>query len=252
MNNFITYNYNFVIPSDLSSKNILMLGRGNDKKKRFNIGIQSMEYIIREIYECELRIISNLKGINKLENLVNNLNLKSKVHFIGYSSTPEIYFKNASLNLFPSISESFGLVLSETKIYGIPNILLGLDYVSVSEGGTIIIYDDTPESLAKNSIEILKNYNYKRKLGFNARKNMKKFNNKLILDNWVKLILSIFNDDENTIKFLMKVNKTSNKYAINILNKQINLLNSRKIFDINITLNDYENLSVISNLKLNF
>ena len=170
MDNFITFDYNSVIPSDLSSKIILMLGRANDKKKRFKLGILSMEYIIPEIPQCHLIIISNLTGISNQKDLIYKLNLENNIKFIGYSSTPEFFFINASLNAFPSISESFGLVLSETKLYGIPNILLGLDYVSISEGGTEIIYDDSPESLSQIMIRILKNNKYKRKLGKKARK----------------------------------------------------------------------------------
>ena len=226
-----------------------MLGRGNDKKKRFNLGIQSMEYILPHIYKCELKIISNLTGINNLKNLVYNLNLESNIKFVGYSSTPEIYFKNASLNLFPSISESFGLALSEAKIYGIPSILMGIDYVSISKGGTIIIYDDTPESLAKKSIEILKNDHYKLNLSIEARKSMKKFNNNFLLDRWIKLILCIYNGDKYFTKFMFKEYNIQNNCSINILNNQINLLNKRKVFTKNISLNDYENLSFISNLK---
>ena len=249
IDNFITYKYNYIIPSNLSSKIILMLGRGNDKKKRFNLGIQSMEYILPHIYKCELKIISNLTGINNLKNLVYNLNLESNIKFVGYSSTPEIYFKNASLNLFPSISESFGLALSEAKIYGIPSILMGIDYVSISKGGTIIIYDDTPESLAKKSIEILKNDHYKLNLSIEARKSMKKFNNNFLLDRWIKLILCIYNGDKYFTKFMFKEYNIQNNCSINILNNQINLLNKRKVFTKNISLNDYENLSFISNLK---
>jgi hypothetical protein len=44
MNNFITYDFNRTIPSDLSSNTILMIGRGSAKKKRFPIGIQALEY----------------------------------------------------------------------------------------------------------------------------------------------------------------------------------------------------------------
>ena len=49
MNNFITYNYNETNPSNLSSKIILMIGRGEDKYKRFDLGIRSMKYIIKKI-----------------------------------------------------------------------------------------------------------------------------------------------------------------------------------------------------------
>ena len=65
MNNFITFNYNYIVPSSLFSKVIIMIGRGNDKNKRFEKGIRSMEYIIHHIENCELKIISNLHALNK-------------------------------------------------------------------------------------------------------------------------------------------------------------------------------------------
>ena len=57
MNNFIGYEYNSIKPSDLSSKTILMIGRGNDRIKRFEIGIKAMKYIANEIPECEMKIL---------------------------------------------------------------------------------------------------------------------------------------------------------------------------------------------------
>ena len=182
MNNFITYNYNYVIPSDLSSKLILMIGRASDRLKRFDLGVKAMYYIIKEIPETKLKIISDLNLIGYLYDLQKKLKLGESLEFVGYKANPEIYFKNASLHIFPSISESFGLVLCETKIFGIPNILLGLDYVSIVNGGTIIIYDDNSFSIAKEAIKILKNEKYRKKLGKEARKSMKKFKNELLLN----------------------------------------------------------------------
>jgi len=179
MNNFITYEYYYTIPSDFSSQTILMIGRGNDIYKRFYLGVQAMEYIIKDIFICKMNIISNLSYIDNLEYLVNNLNLEKNINFVGYESSPDKYFKNSNLHIFPSISESFGLVLTESKIFGIPNILIGLDYISNSKGGTIIIYDDTPESIAKESIKILKNNEYMKIMGIEARKSMRQFKNNL-------------------------------------------------------------------------
>ena len=84
--------------------------------------------------------------------------------------------------MLPSISEAFPLVICETKIYGIPNVLLGLDYTTISEGGTIIIYDETPESLAKSSLDILKSYNIRKYLSIKARNSMKNYSNELLLN----------------------------------------------------------------------
>ena len=243
MNNFVTYEYNLIIPSDLSSKIILMVGRGNNKKKRFELGIQSMEYIIKEIEDCSMKIISNLNGTYDLQNIVNNLNLEENIKFVGYSLTPEIQFKNSSLHIFPTISESFGLVLCETKIFGIPNILVGLDYVSIAKGGTIIIYDETTESIAKEAIKILRNKYYKKILGRKARTCMKKFNNEFLFYKWVKLILSVYNGDIYYEKLKNNHKKMNENEALNILKNQINLMKIRDSKYLNITINELKNFT---------
>lgn len=249
LDNFITYDYNSIIPSNLSSKNILMMGRGNAKKKRFQIGIQSMEYIIKEISKCVLKILSDFTRINILQNLVYDLNLEKNIQFLGYISSPNILFENINLNIFPSISEAFPMVLSETKIYGIPSILLGLDYITIAKGGTIIIYDDSPESLSKEIIKILKNFNINKKLGEDARINMKKYNNKALISKWVKLILSVYKGDKYYQQLREENKKINKEKLINIINNQIQLLKKRELRFNNIHINEIENFSYLENLN---
>ena len=227
MNNFISYDYYSVVPSDLSSKTILMIGRAGEKIKRFQLGIKAMKYIMEEISEVKLKIISSNSGLKSIVNLMLKYHLEKNIEFVGYTLTPEKYFKNASLHLFTTLTESFGLVLAETKIYGIPNILLGLDYASISNGGTIIIYDDDPKTIAKESIRILENHRYRKKLGREARKSMKRFNNNLLKIRWVKLILSIYKGDYYYENLRKSGSKLSSKESISLLNNQIKLLKKR-------------------------
>lgn len=250
MNNFITYEYKYVIPSDLSKKIILMIGRSNDKIKRLELGLLSMEYIIKEIPEIEMKIISNITNNYNLVNIVNDLNLQNQVKFVGYTSTPEIYYRNSLLHIFPSISESFGLVLSETKIYGIPTILVGLDYVSISKGGTLIIYDDKPESISILAINILKYEQYKKKLGKEGRISMKKFNNNLLLKKWIKLLLAVYKGDDYYIELRKKDINIVDNEALDILVNQIKMLKLRIEDFKNITINDFQNFSSLQNFKI--
>ena len=90
MNNFITYNYHYVIPSDLSSKLILMIGRASDRLKRFELGLKAMLFILKEIPETKLKIISNIKSAEFLLDEIKQLKLEKSVEFIGYISNPEI------------------------------------------------------------------------------------------------------------------------------------------------------------------
>ena len=121
------------------------------------------------------------------------------------------------------------MVLSETKIFGIPTILCGLDYLFLSKDGTVIVYDDNPETIAKEAIKILKDDKYRTKLGKVARKSMKKIRNKLIAKKWIKLFLSIYKGkDKNYLKlFSENNNKIPEEEAEKIVNNQFKLWKKR-------------------------
>ena len=76
LNNFITYEYESIKPSDLSSKTVLMLGRAGNKFKRFYLGILSMEYITKEIPNCKMKIISDLNNTENLTDIIITMNLQ--------------------------------------------------------------------------------------------------------------------------------------------------------------------------------
>ena len=237
MNNFISYEYNSIIPSNLSSKTILMIGRGSDKIKRFILGINSMKYIIEEIQESEMKIISEINL--ELITYVHQLNLTEKINFVGYKSNPEQYYRNASLHIFPTLAEAFPNVLSEALVYGIPTILAGLDYVSAAKGGTVIIYDDSPISIAKIAIKILKDKTYRQKLGKEARENIKQFNNELLSKKWINLIFSIYKGDNYYEELRNNQNKIPKIESLKIIKNQIYLLklrnktfNNKKVYNI--------------------
>ena len=248
MDNLLTYQYNEVIPSDLSSKIILMIGRASDRFKRFDIGIQSMKYIIKEVKNSEMRIISDINKLENLKALVENLNLENNVKFLGYISKLEEYFSNSSLHIFPSVSEAFPMVLCETKVYGIPTILTGLDFVVMAKKGTVIIYDDNPETIAKESIKILSNITYRRILGNEARESMKKYNNLITIKKWIKLIFAVYEGEESFNRMREETNHIRLEEAINITKSQVNLINMREPFLKNLTFEMMLNFSYLEDI----
>ena len=229
LNNFITYDYDNIKPSDLSTKTILMIGRGNDKRKRFELGIKAMKYISEKIPDSEMKIISKKFRMNSLIKLVKELKLENNIKFIDYTPNPEIYFKNASLNIIPSSTESFSMVLCETKVYGIPNIITGINYVSPAKGGVINIDDDEPKTIAKEAIKILNNESYRKQLGKEARLSMKLFKNSITAKKWVELIKAVYKGDKYYQKLRKKRKKISKLEALTILQQQIKFLRKRNI-----------------------
>ena len=90
--NFLTYDYNSTIVSNLSSKKILLVGRGNSRLKRFELGIQSIEYLKNEFPFIILNIISKNDFMDDLHFYIHNLNLENYVKFLNYSSDPSFFF----------------------------------------------------------------------------------------------------------------------------------------------------------------
>jgi glycosyltransferase involved in cell wall biosynthesis len=225
MDNPLTFEYDSIIPSNLSDKNIIMIGRGSDRLKRFELGIESMKYIIKEIPECIMNIIS--ESVEEQEKLIKTLNLEKNVKFTGFQSNIDVYLKNTSLHIFPSIAEGYPMVLGETKMYGIPTILCGLDYLALAKGGTVMVYDDNPETIAKEAIKILKNETYRKILGDEARKSMEKRKNEFIEQRWAKLLSLVHKgDDESILK--LNENKMTDKEAEEILINQLKMIHLRR------------------------
>ena len=241
MDNPTTYNFDLVTPSNLSQKIIIMVGRSEDPIKRYDIGIKAMKNIIKEIPESEMKIISNIK--EEYQRLIEDLSLEEKVRFTGQQKYIENYLKNASLHILPSLSEAYPMALSETKIFGIPNIICGLDYLALAKGGTIIIYDDNPITLAKEAILILKDDDYRKILGKEARKSMEKHKNEYTIKKWVKLLFAIYEGNIESFRKLQKLdenNRISKKQAENIINNQFFLLKKRIPYLSNISLEQFK------------
>ena len=134
-----------------------------------------MEKIIKVIPECKMNIVSVPN--DKYVRLIKKLNLSDYVRFVGFHKNVELYFKNSSLHIMHLLWESYAMVLSEAKIFGVPSIICGLDYLALAKGGTDIIYDDNPETIAKEAIKILSDYKYRIKLGRDSRLSMKRHTN---------------------------------------------------------------------------
>lgn len=223
-----TFEYDSVIPSSLSTKNIIMIGRTKDPIKRFEIGIISMKIIINEIPKCKMIIVGLPE--KKYEKLINNLELENYINFSGYNMNIDKYLKSSSLLILTSFAEAYPMALSEAKIFGIPTIICGLDYLYLSKGGTIMVYDDSPQTIAKEAIKLLKDDKYRKNLGREARKSMKKIRNNIIAKKWSKLFISIYKGyGENYLKLASEKNKNkiSQKDAEKILNYQFTLWKKR-------------------------
>ena len=134
------------------------------------------------------------------------------------------------------------------KIYVIHNILTGLDFFSMSKGGIIIIYDDKPESIAKEEIKILNDKNYRKKLGEEARESMKKYNNEQTIKKRIKLIFSVYYGDESYKNLRVQDQNLPEDESLKIVNNQIELLKMREPYFKNLTIKTLLNFSSLETI----
>ena len=131
-----------------------------------------------------------------------------------------------------------------------PNIILGLDYISIYKGGTINIYDDRVETIASEAIKILGDDKYRKILGESGRKSLQIFDNELLLEKWIKLILSVHFGNCYYQKLREEDKKISENEAKKILENQINLLKMRNSIYTNVTINNINNFSYMDNIEI--
>jgi glycosyltransferase involved in cell wall biosynthesis len=104
---------------------ILYLGRLNERKG-IDFLIKTYAELKKDIADCVLVLAGSDDGYkNKLDSIINELNLSQNVKFTGYISTDEkvAAYVDADVLVYPSIFEIFGLVPFEAIMSGTPIIV---------------------------------------------------------------------------------------------------------------------------------
>ena len=112
-----------------------------------------------------------------------------KVHFVGYTDTPECYMAAADVLCLPSYREGFGGVIIEAAAVGIPSIASRIYGITdaVVEGETGLLHE--PRNIVEIKVcmeELVNNPALRLKLGEQAKKRaVESFNSSLLTQAWV-------------------------------------------------------------------
>ena len=109
----------------LSDKKINLISVGRlHKDKCFDSLIKVIHKLKEEnsFKDCHLTLVGGGDEFEKLNNLVNDLNLTEEISLVGNKTNPFVYLKNADLFVLPSKHESFGNVVIEALVLNVPVI----------------------------------------------------------------------------------------------------------------------------------
>ena len=189
--NFYTFEPNLSIQSELKTNNIVMLGRAADEIKGIIYAIKSMSLIVKEIPDAKLILLSSSSNIEHLKNYSRTLNVYNNIKFNYYTENISQVFWNSSVLMYTSLSEAFPLAMIEGKAHGLPVVAFDVACSPPYQTGVINVDMLDCEALANETVKLLKDYDYRRKMGKEAKISLGQFNNADTEKLWEKLFVSL-------------------------------------------------------------
>lgn len=174
---------------NLNSKKIVALGRLSEEKN-FSDLVLAWSYIYNKFPDWSLEIYGDGEEKQKLETLVNNLDIKN-IFFLPNTNDVESVYKNASFLVQTSKFEGLGMVLIEAQSFGLPVIAYDCPYgpseiISDNSNGFLIELGNV--ILLSNKIEYLITHPEERlKMSHKALTCVEKFSPTNINRKWLDL-----------------------------------------------------------------
>jgi hypothetical protein len=207
--NLYTFEPSKVKESNLTNHNIVMLGRAADKVKGFMYAVKTMPYIIKEVPDAILNIYSSNYNVNELKDLVKKLNVSNNVNINYYIENITQAFWNSSVLMYTSLSEAFPMAMNEGKAHGLPVAAFNVPYSIPYQSGVINVDLPDCKALANETIKLLKDYNYRKKMGEIAKLSLNQFSNNETVELWGRLFNALLEGKEAYRKLQYEI---ENKY----------------------------------------
>lgn len=199
-----------VISADLENKVIINIARVNREQKRQHIIIEAFNKILKDstppclLSEWKIEIWGetnlDIEYTNELKNLIQKYRLEDKVRFCGTTNNVIKELQRASIFAFPSAYEGFPLAMTEAMSLGIPAVgyksCPGVNEI-INDNVNGILCDDGIDSFAEALKKLMSDYDYRLKLGKQAKKDMEKYAPEIIWDKWENLIREIVANYKN-------------------------------------------------------
>ena len=249
--NFYTFEPDKIKSSKLKGHNIVMLGRAADKIKGVIYAIKTMPYIIKEVPDAKLILLSSSSSIQFLRDLARELKVERNIDFNYYTEDISSVFYDSSVLLYTSLSEAFPLAMVEGKAHGLPVVAFDVACSPPYQSGVINVDMLDCEALAKETVKVLKDEEYRHKIGREAKLSLNQFNNAETEKMWEKLFKSLLKGKKYFRQFQKEIEDKyydEEKARKRMEKRYRDVLRLYKNFTCH-TLNDFTKLSYIKKIK---
>ena len=186
------------IQADLSAPKdtykILFVGRLSKNHKRPHLLIEAFAGLADEFPDWNVELWGAEDGkayYKELQLLIKKHHLENRVFLKGPTNNVPSVLQQGDIFAFPSAYEGFGLALGEAMSMGLPAV--GYKSCSavnelIKDGENGYLCEDGIEPLRIALQKIMKNQNLRKKLGWNAKKIIRKYSSFLIWNMWEKIL----------------------------------------------------------------
>lgn len=163
--------------AELQHNHILWIGRISTEKRPLD-AIKIFERILQSEPTAELYVVGDGSEyfLTKMKQECKEKGISDYVHFCGFQKVVEKYYLDAAVMLMTSEFEGYCMTLLESKAYGLPCVMYELPYLSLvkdKKGIRTASIGDIDE-MANQVVGILKNMDYRKKLGQEARESFER------------------------------------------------------------------------------
>jgi len=188
--NLYTFDPDKAPVSNLTKHNIVILGRASDKIKGVVYALKTMSYIVKDVPDSNLIFATSDTSMRGIENFAKSLNISNHIIIKYFPNITEV-FLNSSVLIFTSLSEAFPMAMNEGKAHGLPVVAFDVPFSIPYQSGVITVPQLNCVALARETVKLLKDYNYRKKKGEEAKKSLYQFNNNDTIHMWDRLFDSL-------------------------------------------------------------
>lgn len=124
-------------------------------RKRIDRLLVSFDLFLKKGFKGRLILVGDGKNFNDIKQQVKIMELENNVHFTGYSSDVDTYYKKFHVCVQPSDNEGFGLVAVEAYLHGLPMLAFN------DSGGLMeVIEPIEPNNIIKTEEELAERLSY--------------------------------------------------------------------------------------------
>ena len=208
--NLYTFDPKEIKESNLTSHNILMLGRLNDEIKGLKYAVKTLYYIVKEVPDAKLTLVTSDYRIEFAKKLAKDLNISYNLVINYHTYNISQHFWNSAVHMYTSLTEAFPMAMNEAKAHGLPIVAFDVPFSPPYQDGVITVDLLDCKGLARETIKLLKDYNYRKKMGKVSKLSLNQFSNEEIVQMWEKLFKSLLSENKKDYREFQK--EIENKY----------------------------------------